>query len=364
MVKMFTSPSCYIQGKDAFKNQLCSVARLGGRPLLITDEIIWELIGKQLVEDLKECEITETKTAIFNGETTEEEINKMIEQAEDADFVIALGGGKAIDTGKAAAFQLDLPIAVLPTAASMDGPTSRISVLYDENGLFRKYAYYPKNPDLVLVDTQVIANGPVSLLISGIGDAMSTYVEARSVWKNNGNNTLGTRPTVTAIAIAEKCRDILFERTVQALAANEAHVVTEALEEVVEANLLLSGLGFESGGLSLAHALHNAFAVNDGKINRLSHGQKVAFATLVQLMIENAEIEELDRYIQFYQFLGVPTTLEEMHLDQLSYEELVQIGEQATIKNESAKEFGWELAPEEIAAGMMALDQYVKNRRS
>ena len=37
----------------------------------------------------------------------------------------------------------------------------------------------------------------------------------------------------------------------------EVDALTPALERVVEANTLLSGLGFESGGLCIAHAVHN-----------------------------------------------------------------------------------------------------------
>lgn len=43
---------------------------------------------------------------------------------------------------------------------------------------------YPQSPNIVVVDTNVIANAPKRSLISGFGDALSTYYEARTCWEN------------------------------------------------------------------------------------------------------------------------------------------------------------------------------------
>src|SRR5699024_12418424 len=98
--------------------------------------------------------------------------------------------------------------------------------------------------------------------------------------------------TIAAKAIAEKCEQVLFEYGHLAYESVKAKVVTPALEYIVEANTLLSGLGFESGGLSAAHAVHNGFTALDGDIHKLSHGEKVAFGTLVQLALEDRSLEE------------------------------------------------------------------------
>ena len=61
---------------------------------------------------------------------------------------------------------------------------------------------------------------------------------------------LGQQQTLAGVAIAKKCEETLFADGLQAMAACEAKVVTPALENIVEANTLLSGLGFESGRIS------------------------------------------------------------------------------------------------------------------
>src|SRR5690625_6166152 len=137
-------------------------------------------------------------------------------------------------------------------------------------------------------------------MASGIADALATWVEARSVIKAEGNTMAGGTTTIAGQAIAEKCEQTLFAYGHLAYESVKAKAVTPALESVVEANTLLSGLGFESGGLAAAHAVHNGFTALKGDIHHLTHGEKVAFGTLVQLTLEKHSIQEIERYIAFY----------------------------------------------------------------
>lgn len=88
--------------------------------------------------------------------------------------MVGIGGGKTLDTAKAIGYYQKLPVVVIPTIASTDAPTSALSVIYTEAGEFEEYLIYPKNPDMVVMDTAIIAKAPVRLLVSGMGDALST----------------------------------------------------------------------------------------------------------------------------------------------------------------------------------------------
>ena len=193
--------------------------------------------------------------AIFGGEASREEVERIstLGRENSADFVLALGGGKTIDTAKTVADTLKLQVAVMPTTASTDAPCSALSVLYRPSGEFDCYTFFAKNPTVVLVDTTVVARAPPRFLAAGMGDAVATNVEARQCM--NSTNFGGGLQTAVSAAICAKCEEILFTYGRQAYEANKAHVVTPALEAVVEANTLLSGLGFESGGLAAAHAV-------------------------------------------------------------------------------------------------------------
>lgn len=362
MERIFASPSRYVQGKGVLKNGLHHIKDLGQKVLLLTDENVWEIAGETLFEDLKSADLSPVKE-IFGGEASAKEIERIVEKAQDEsiEVIAALGGGKTIDTGKAVADELHVPIAVLPTIASTDAPTSSLSVIYSDEGRFEKYRFYNKNPELVLVDTSVIAKAPAKLLAAGIADALATYVEARAVARSHSENMVGGMQTIAGMAIAEKCEEILFDNALKAYQANQQQVVTEAFEQIVEANTLLSGLGFESAGLAAAHAIHNGLTAVEGEVHSLSHGEKVAYGTLTQLILENADPDELDAYIELYQALDLPTTLSDMFLSEASDADLLQIGEQACIEGETIHNMPFPVTPEDVVAALKAVDAYVSS---
>ncbi|MBU7567912.1 glycerol dehydrogenase [Weissella hellenica] len=363
MIKAFSSPAHYVQGNDVFSHPKEYFENLGKQPLLLCDDIVWEIVGETLNQTLSSNFIVTHVN--FGGEASEEEIMRVVEIGKhaDNDFIIGLGGGKTLDTAKNIADKLAVPVAILPTVASTDAPCSALSVLYTPEGQFTNYAFYDKNPDIVLVDTKVIANAPVRNLIAGIGDAMATNIEAQDVAKGHNKSMLGQAPTLASLAIAQTCEDNLFAHAHEAVAAAEAHVVTPALETVVEANTLLSGIGFESSGLAAAHAIYNGFTVLSGESETMMHGEKVAYGYLCELMLNNVPTETLNKYIDFNQSLGLPTTLADLHLEDATYEDFLNVGKQATIPSETIHQMPFEVTAEDVANVIIAVDSYVKSRK-
>ena len=98
-----------------------------------------------------------------------------------------------LDTARAAAADLGLPVVNCPTIASSDAPCSALSVIYTDEGVFQEYRFYRKNPDLVLVDTEVIAQAPPRLLSAGMGDALATWFEAQDLRRRLGEEHAGRR---------------------------------------------------------------------------------------------------------------------------------------------------------------------------
>ena len=80
--------------------------------------------------------------------------------------------------------------------------------------------------------------------------------------------------------------------------------ISPAVERLIECNILLSGVGFESGGLALAHAIANGLTILPEC--KAMHGEAVAFGLVVQLRLERAP--ELDQVLEFCQRVGLPTT--------------------------------------------------------
>lgn len=84
------------------------------------------------------------------------------------------------------------------------------------------------------------------------------------------------------MALCKLCTDTLFEYGLQANKDNEQGIASDALENIIEANTLLSGLGFESTGLGMCHAVANAFTLLP-ECHDKYHGEKVAYGCLVEL---------------------------------------------------------------------------------
>lgn len=360
--RVYTSPSRYVQGPGIIDRAAGYLAPLGTSPLIITDRIVWGIAGEQLERSLSESGL-EASHEIFGGEASHSEIDRIagIADSHGADVIVGLGGGKTIDTARAVADRGGHPVAVFPTAVSADAPTARVSVIYTDDGVFDSYLFYERNPDLVAVDTRVIANAPVNTLRSGIGDALATSVEARAVARANSRRMDDrARPTLAGLALAEKCEETLFAYAHQALRDNEAHIVSRALENIAEANTLLSGLGFENGGLAAVHAIHNGFTALAGDVHHKSHGEKVSFGIGVQLALEGAPAEEMDRYIGFLQSVGLPTTLAEINLPDATDEDLLKIAELAVSPSETLKQMPGEYTADDVVQAIRAADVYAR----
>src|SRR5262249_33494178 len=267
----------------------------------------------------------------FGGECSVKEIERVKAAAREyrARAIIGAGGGKVLDTARAAADGLSLPVVNCPTVASSDAPCSALSVIYTDEGVFQEYRIYGKNPDLVLVDTQVIAQSPPRLLVAGMGDALATWFEAKTCVEGSVKNMRGGASTQSALSLAELCYRTLLNDGPDARRALEMKVVTPALERLVEANTLLSGLGFESSGLAAAHAFHSGVTAAAGT-HPYFHGEKVAYGALVQLVLEGKPRPLLSEVMDFSSQVGLPVTLGEIGLREIATEELARIATRAT----------------------------------
>ena len=116
------------------------------------------------------------------------------------------------------------------------------------------------------------------------------------------------------MAIARECYDILMADGENALMAVKEHCVTEAVENVIEANTLLSGLGFENTGCAAAHGIHSGFSEIESAHAYL-HGEKVAFGLMCQLVLENADKKLIDKIVRFLIAVNLPVCLSDLNIE-------------------------------------------------
>ncbi len=387
-LKVFVSPLRYVQGPGAILQMGEQLEALGIRnPLILASPSARIAVESSISQGLAAKGIRFAFTD-FGGETTWKEIERIknvcIQGAHDA--IVSCGGGKTLDAGRGAAaagainvekwppesiphLGAGVPCINVPTVAATDASTSAASLVHTQAGAVEATHVFPTNPTLVLVDTEIIARSPVRLLVAGMGDALATHFETEMCHRTS-TPAVGTRALSkrTARELSRLCFDILMEYGVQAKVEAASGLAGPAIEAVTEANVLLSGLGFEGGGLSAAHAVGNAFEHIPESFERHEyHGELVAFGALTQLILEGRTPDYLDRIFGFCRKVGLPTTFEEMTLRNVKEEALqtvalaasrsILIQSMAGADKEPGEEGGF-FDCREIARALRAVDAY------
>jgi glycerol dehydrogenase len=363
---VFCSPSRYTQGKGATAVLGREMVALGleGPALVIAGKTVIGRLAETWKVSLTEAGLRHAVHR-FGGECSPGEIERVKALARDlgARTIVGAGGGKVLDTARAAAADLGLPVVNCPTIASSDAPCSALSVIYTDEGVFQEYRFYRKNPELVLVDTEVIAQAPPRLLSAGMGDALATWFEARTCVAGSVKNMRGGGSTRSALALAELCYRTLLDDGAAALLAVSTGSVTPALERLVEANTLLSGLGFESSGLAAAHAVHNGLTAAP-ETHAYYHGEKVAFGLLVQLVLEGAPHATVEEVLGFSTEVNLPITLACIGLDGLTRDRLDPIARRATAPGETIHNEPFEVTPDMVADAILVADAIGRSWRN
>ncbi len=361
MYKKAIFPGQYIQGPGTLAQLPEFMSNIGKKGAILASPTS---MNKILPKHAPSSLTTDNVMLTFNGESTEKEIQRVVAciKQNNIDVLVGMGGGKTIDTAKIAADRANIPNIIIPTIASSDAPCSGVAVIYTEEGIFDSVCFQKKSPSMVLVDTNVITESPVRFLISGMGDALATWLEAKSCNRTQSLNDCGGLRTLAGLSIAKLCYETLFKYGHLAIIANEKHLITPAFEHIVEANILLSGVGFESCGVASAHAIHNGLTALD-ETHDYYHGEKVAFGVLAGLHLTDAEPSLIDEIYTFCELIGLPTTFKDIGIKNTSADYLMKAAVKTCEPQESVHREAGEMTPEKILNAMLQANALGEHRK-
>ncbi|MEW8957558.1 Glycerol dehydrogenase [Moorella humiferrea] len=315
MFERIIAPGNYRRGAGVITASGQALRRMGAKAFLVGGHRALAAAVPALHEAMASAGVEPVGQVWYGGECCPENIAAVAAAIKEkgADFVVGVGGGKALDTAKGAARQAGVPLVTVPTIAATCAAFTSIAIIYDREGHFQAISHEAVNPSLVLVDSQIIAAAPWRYLAAGMGDTLAKYIELRAT-----STAVSSYPALEgAVALARLCYDIILTAGPGARKAVEKQMVTQDLERVIDAVILISGLvsglGGDDGRTAGAHGVYEGLTASP-LTRGCCHGELVAFGNLVQLFLEGREIKIIASLAAFNRQVGLPVTLKEVGL--------------------------------------------------
>jgi len=365
LISLMVAPTKVLRGFQALELSKEAIASLGKRPLVVGGDRTLATLAAKLPKILGRQKSSYAQ-ASYSPDCSEASLASLREAAtsHQADLIIGIGGGKALDTAKLLAHQCQLPIVTVPTSAATCAAWTALSNIYSEQGAFLYDVALERCPDLLILDYSLLQAAPPRLLVAGIGDALAKWYEA-SVSSSSSTTTL----IIAAVQQARVLRDILFQKSVDAL----KEPGSEVWQEVVDATVLLAGVIGGLGGAQCrtvaAHAVHNGLTHLMAAHEAL-HGEKVAYGILVQLRLEEMlqgnqlAASARQQLLQFYEEIGLPQTLDALGLGNITLTELRQAAEIACNPSSDIHRLPFNVVPEQLMAAMISTTTPVEKSRN
>ena len=355
LLSHYIAPAQIIRGKNALAQSGEAITRLGNNPLIVGGDRSVKIIQPHLQPLLISHNLKFTQ-ANYGSDCSETSLANLRQAlaTQEVDLIIGIGGGKALDTAKLLAHQCCLPIITIPTSAATCAAWAALSNIYSDQGAFLYDISLARCPELLILDYGIIKTGPPRTLVAGIGDAIAKWYEA-SVSSGHSEQTM----IISAVQQARVLRDILFQKSTIALEEPGG----ETWEEVVDATVLLAGLIGGIGGAQCrtvaAHAIHNGLTHLSASHGTL-HGEKVAYGILAQLrleeMLQGNQLAATARQqlLKFYNQIGLPKSLNDLGLKEITLSELSHVAEVACNPNSDIHRLPFRVVPEQLVAAMVS----------
>ena len=365
MKKAINFPGKYIQGEHVIK-EIGPYLSDSDKVMILWGNHARQVAYDELIPSLESNNI-EWIEEIYSGECTKKQGALFAEEARNngCNVIIGIGGGKIMDLTKGVAAWSDSKSVIVPSVAASDAAISALTCWYTEDHVLDDNQPWPKSPDLVVADTTILITTPLRMFLAGIGDALATYIEARIAYANYANTAAGGKPTMAALAISKLSYDVIMRYGREAVENLKEGICTPAFDKIIEASILLSGLGWESCGTATAHTVGVRLSFHPDTHGKM-HGEEVCFGIITQLFLDpDQDTKEREEIVKFMVDLGLPVTLEEVGLKDKSRDEIMQLASNImeNCKRGGIHNHSFESTPEDLCNAMLAADSYGKRMK-
>ncbi|PSP89000.1 NAD(P)-dependent glycerol-1-phosphate dehydrogenase [Halobacteriales archaeon QS_4_69_34] len=284
-----------------------SELHLGGRPLVVTSPTPREIAADRVVEAFTAAG-AEPATVVVEAASFAA-VERVVEtaRAEEAGFLVGVGGGKAIDIAKMASDSLSAGFVSVPTAASHDGIVSgRGSVPEGDT----RHSVAAEPPLAVVADTEIIADAPWRLTTAGCADIISNFTAVRD-WQL-AHRLQGVPYSEYAGALSRMTAELLVER---------ADSIKQGLEE--SAWIVVKALVSSGVAMSIADSSRPASGAEhlfSHQLDRLApgtalHGHQVGVGALLTEYLHTGREGRWRDARAALRRIGAPTTAAELGVE-------------------------------------------------
>jgi glycerol dehydrogenase len=349
----------YSIGPDAYKEIIKTCTPYGTKAVVVGGENAINAARNKIQEAVRGSKIEITGFFLFGGEASFENIERLeaIPQVREAHMIFAVGGGKAIDTGKVLAQRTERAFFSFPTIASTCAACTSLGILYNPDGSLREYSFSNVPAVHIFIDSEIIAEAPDKYLWAGIGDSMAKYFESSVSSRGDELN----HSQAMGVLIGNMCSEPFQKYGKKALEDCKNNIVSEELEEIILGVVISTG--FVSNLVSidittgLAHAVYNGFTMipHIEKHHHL-HGEIVSFGILILLIVDRQK-EQFEKIFQFNKSLGLPTMLSDLHCTMDDVDKVID----KALKGIDVRHYPYEVTPDMIKYAFSFLESYNKN---
>ena len=308
----------YIQGVGYVKRVGEEVLRLGTSPLIIGGKTALDItkseIEKSVAEKCNKYEFIE-----YAGTCNEERAKFLARLSEEKgyDVIVGVGGGVICDFAKLCGYFAKLPVINVPTSSATCAAYTPLSIRYTPEGRTVGSLHYSYEVNAVIVDTAILAEQPVRLLLAGVFDALAKFVEIKQRFTEETTEyPLGLD---YAYSMAKASYKVLNTMTAQCIRDMGKGEITDAVENVIFTSIaatgVISGIARGSNQCALAHKFYETTRTlfPEGARPYL-HGEIVGVGLLLQNHF-NGEEENNVALFELMKKNGMPYRLEDIGVD-------------------------------------------------
>lgn len=308
------TPEIYVSEQRAIHSLGALVGKDAKNVVVVWSETAKKVTQKDIKNSLEAQGIHVTEYE-FAGYPTIDTANNIALLAfnQAVDFIIGIGGGRVLDTTKAAGDIANIPVIAVPTIAATCAAWAALSVMYTDEGNFDHFRMNKRSPKIVIADTNILAQAPVRYLKAGIVDTLAKWYET-SVGYDVKNSNLSYMNSVNGARLAY---DFLLKEADDVIQNSKAGIIDANTVRTIDAIIFLAGnvgsyVG-EKAYSGFAHPFyHSSRIIKDTR--KILHGEIVAFGLIVQAVLEGKKEKELLDIINQFSRLDVAFTLEDIGL--------------------------------------------------